>query len=73
MECIEGESPDKLFWSDNIEVLKKSLGSHTSVNAKYPIIDDNGQCQEVKHVRKISPDVRRAVFPHAFCIETIRL
>lgn len=43
------------------------------MNAKYPILNYNAQRQKVKHVRKVGPDVRRAVFPHAFSIESIGL
>ena len=41
--------------------------------AEYPIIDDNGQCQEVEHIGEVGPNMGRSVFPYAFCIESIRL
>lgn len=43
------------------------------MNAEYPIIDDNRQRQEIEHIREVSPNVRRAVFPDAFCVEAIGL
>ena len=45
----------------------------TTVNAEYPIIDDNGERQKVKHIREVGPNVGSSVFPYAFCIEPIRL
>ena len=43
------------------------------MNAKYPVIDYNGQRQEIKHVCEVCPNSGGAIFPHAFCIETVRL
>lgn len=54
-------------------ILGSKIKVLTSMNAEYPIVDDNGQRQKVKHVREVRPDVRRAILPHTFCIEPIRL
>jgi hypothetical protein len=43
------------------------------MNAKYSVIDHDGQRQEVEHVREVGPDSGRTILPHAFCIETVRL
>lgn len=45
----------------------------TSVDAKYSIVDHDGQGEEVKHVGEVGPDVRGAVFSDAFCVEPVRL
>ena len=37
------------------------------------IVDNHTQGEEVKHVRKVMPDVRISIFPCAFRIKSIRL
>ena len=41
--------------------------------AEYLVVDNHTQRQEVKHIRKIMPTVRAAVFSGAFGVEAIRL
>lgn len=43
------------------------------MNAEYSVIDHDGQRQEVKHVCEICPNTGRAILPHAFRIEAVRL
>lgn len=43
----------------------------TAVNTEYLIIDDDAQGEEIKHVRKIMPHIRIAVFSRAFGVEAI--
>ena len=45
----------------------------TSVDAEYPVVDDDREGEEVEHVGKVLPHGRAAVFPHAFRIEPVRL
>lgn len=48
-------------------------GGETAVDAKDLIVDDDGEREEIKHVGKVVPYVRVAIFPGALCIETVRL
>lgn len=57
----------------NASAIYQKLGSRTSVDAEYPIIDHGRQCQEVEHVREICPNMGRAIFSHAFRVEPVRL
>ncbi len=50
-----------------------AVEAHTSVHTEYSIVDYDRECQEIKHVGEVCPDVRRAVFSYAFRIETISL
>jgi hypothetical protein len=43
------------------------------VDAEYPVVDDQGKRQEVKHVRKMRPRMAGAIFPYALRIEAIVL
>lgn len=43
------------------------------MDAEYSIVDDDGECEEVEHVCKVGPYMRRSVFSNAFCIEPICL
>lgn len=45
----------------------------TSVDAEYPVVDDDREGEEVEHVGKVLPHGRAAVFPHAFRVESVRL
>jgi 1,4-dihydroxy-2-naphthoyl-CoA synthase len=70
MECIEGDRPrDGLahVYLTVVGVLS------TSVNAEYSIVNYHRKSEEIKHVGEVRPDVRRAVFPHTFCVESISL
>ena len=48
-------------------------GTHTSMDTKYIIINDDTQRQKIKHIRKIMPDIRISIFPITFRIEPITL
>jgi hypothetical protein len=45
----------------------------TAVHAEYTVLDDDGERQKVKHVRKIGPNVRGTIFSYAFRIEAVGL
>lgn len=45
----------------------------TSVNAKDLIVNDGAEGEEVEHVGKVAPDIRRAVFSDTFRVEPISL
>jgi hypothetical protein len=45
----------------------------TSVDAKYSIVNDDRKRQEVKHVCKVCPDMRGAVFSYAFGVKAVGL
>jgi len=45
----------------------------TPMNAEYSVIDHDGQRQEVKHVCEVCPNSGRAILPHTFRIEAVRL
>lgn len=45
----------------------------TSVDAEYPVVDDDREGEEVEHVGEVLPHGRAAVFPHAFRVESVRL
>lgn len=45
----------------------------TTVNTEYLVVYDDAQGKEIKHVRKVMPHIRIAVFPRAFRVEAIRL
>lgn len=50
-----------------------AVEAHTSVHAEYSVIDYDRECQEIKHVGEVCPDVRRTVFSYTLGIETISL
>ena len=43
------------------------------MHTKYLVIDDHAKCKEVKHIRKVMPDICIAVLPRALGIEAVRL
>ena len=43
------------------------------MDAKYLVVNHDRQRQEVKHVGKVRPDMRRPVLPHTFRIEPVCL
>lgn len=43
------------------------------MNAEYPVVDDDREGEKVKHIGKVLPHGRAAVFPHAFRVESVRL
>jgi hypothetical protein len=43
------------------------------MHAKYPIINNDTERQEIKHVRKVMPDICASVFARAFGIEAVCL
>lgn len=48
-------------------------GRETAVNAEYPIVDDDGQSEEIEHVGEVRPDGGAAVLPDAFGVEAVCL
>ena len=36
---------------------KRSKHSHTSMDAEDLVVDDNTQCKEIEHIRKIVPNI----------------
>jgi hypothetical protein len=46
---------------------------HTAVYAEDIVVNHDRQCQKVKHVREICPDMRRAILPYAFRVKAIGL
>lgn len=44
-----------------------------AVDAEYLVVDDDGERQEVEHVREVVPDVGVAVFARALGVEAIGL
>lgn len=47
------------------------MGTHTAMDAKDLVVDDDTQGQEVKHVGKIVPHIGIAVFPGALGVEAV--
>ena len=73
MECMDGDKPGN--GRAVLAVLPEQLSKdvHTAMHAKYVVVNHDGERQEVKHVCEVRPHMRRAVFPHAFRVEAIRL
>ena len=44
-----------------------------AVDTEDLVVDDDTQCEEIKHVRKIMPDICVSVFPRALGVEAVRL
>ena len=43
------------------------------MHAKNLVVNHDGEGQKVKHVSEIGPNVRRAIFPNAFCVKPVGL
>lgn len=43
----------------------------TSMHTEYIVVDNRTQGKEIKHIRKVMPDIGVAVLPRTFCIEPI--
>lgn len=62
------EAVDDLDLIDRVDGWRK-----TSMYAEYVVIYDDGECEEVEHVREVVPDVGIAVFAATFGVEAVRL
>ena len=45
----------------------------TAMDAEDAVVDDDGECEEVEHVREVRPNMRGAVLADAFCVEAVCL
>ena len=43
------------------------------MDAEDLVVNDDGECEEVEHVREVCPHVRGAVLAHALGVEPVRL
>jgi hypothetical protein len=50
---------------------KTSKQPHTSMNAEDLVVDDNTQCKEIEHIRKVVPNIRVPIFPRAFRVKSV--
>jgi hypothetical protein len=48
-------------------------GGRTSVDAEDLVVDDHAECQKVKHIGEVMPDVGVAVLARAFRVKAVRL
>ena len=59
---------------DNLNLVNAVNGRReAAVHTEYLMIDDDAECQEVKEVGKVVPDVGGTVFALAFSVEAVRL
>lgn len=45
----------------------------TTMHAKDSVLDDDRECEIIKHVGKVGPYARRTVLAYAFGVESVRL
>ncbi len=72
---MEGDRPGKIELAHPVHV-KRLMDDErflTAVYTEYPVVNNHGQCQKVEHVCEVCPDMRIAVLPKAFSIESVRL
>ena len=43
------------------------------MHTEYLVVDDDTQSKEIKHIRKVVPDVGIAILPRALCVEPVGL
>jgi hypothetical protein len=43
------------------------------MNTEYSVVDDHGESQKVEHIRKVGPNMRRAVLSHTLGVKAVCL
>merc|ERR1711939_697884 len=59
---------------DNLDLVERMhRRREASVNAEYPVVDDDRESEKVEHVGEVLPDRWASILPHAFRVEAVGL